>query len=190
MPVPGDYDGDGLTDIAVFRPSNGTWYIRNSSTGYTTFRYYQWGLNGDVPVPGDYDGDGKTDIAVYRPSNGTWYILSQRAATRHRRSYQWGLSGDVPVPGDFDGDGKTDVAVFRPSNGTWYMPNLVEQLLDSSEESVGEFWLGKLAKRMIERKFSDSEGSKAVGFSHGDFGFVVQTLDRPHWRTAFWPGSS
>src|SRR5712692_4307052 len=51
--------------------------------------------------------------------------------------------------------------------------------LASSVESVGEFWLGKLPENMIQRKFSDSEGSKPVGFSHGDFGFVVETLDNP-----------
>ena len=49
----------------------------------------------------------------------------------------------------------------------------------SSVESVGEFWLGKLSKNMIQGEFSHSEGSKAVGFSHGDFGFVVETLDDP-----------
>jgi Beta-propeller repeat/FG-GAP-like repeat len=123
----GDYDGLGKTDIAIWRPSSGVWYILPSNNPNAPI-IQQWGqtINGvqDIPVPGDYDGDGKTDIAVWRPSNGVWYIIP----SSHPKSLiiqQWGetINGvqDVPVPGDYDGDGITDFAVWRPSTGTWFI---------------------------------------------------------------------
>ncbi len=116
----GDFDGDTFTDLSVFRPSDNTWYARQSSNGAIVAR--QFATGGDKPAPGDYDGDGKTDIAVFRPSNATWYTLF--SSNNVVGAKQFGLGSDIPVPADYDGDGLTDIAVFRPSEGVWYI-NLV-----------------------------------------------------------------
>jgi len=113
--VPGDYDGDGKTDFAVFR--SGYWYIQQSSNNQ--FVAHQFGSPGDVPVVGDFTGDGRSELAVFR--SGAWYTLN--LANNEFKGFNWGTPGDIPVQGDFDADGKADYAVYRPSVGTWYISN-------------------------------------------------------------------
>ncbi len=121
-PAPATSTATGSSDVTVYRPSNGAWYVLQSSTNFSDFFFKIFGQSGDIPVPADYDGDGTTDIAVYRPSNGAWYILqSSTNFTALRLQHLGRQPGDVPVPGDYDGDGKTDMAVYRPSNGAWYI---------------------------------------------------------------------
>lgn len=124
-PLPGDYDGDGRADVALFRASTGAWTLPGGDV--------VWGGDGDRPVPADYDGDARDDVAVFRPSSGVWYI---RYSTRQPESFRWGGADDVPVPGDYDGDGRADIAVYRPSTGAWYIRH------SSSGLATAAFWGG------------------------------------------------
>lgn len=119
-----DFDNDGRTDISVFRPSTGTWFLNRSTDGFTAVA---WGLSTDVPVPGDYDGDDKSDAAVYRASNtvGVPDFFVLRSSDSVVTGVEFGSVGDVPVVGDFNGDDIDDFSVYRASTGFWYtMSNL------------------------------------------------------------------
>ena len=112
-----DFDGDRRSDLSIFRPLNGQWWIRNSGNGANAA--VTFGAGTDRITPGDFDGDGKTDSAFWRPSTGEWFVL--RSSNSSFYAVPFGTSGDIPAAADFDGDWKTDPAVFRPSTGTWYI---------------------------------------------------------------------
>ena len=119
LDAPFDMDGDGKTDVSVFRPVGGSgsewWYLRSSDGGNRAFAF---GEATDTIVPADFTGDGKTDIAFWRPASGEWFVLRSEDSTFF--AFPFGSAGDVPSPADFDGDGKSDATVYRPSTNTWF----------------------------------------------------------------------
>ena len=126
LPTPtiADFDGDGRSDISVFRPSDKTWYLNQSTNGFSAT---QFGLSTDKLTPADFDGDGKTDIAVFR--DGTWYWLN--SSNGSFQAVQFGQAGDVPVPFDYTGDGRAEIAVYR--GGTWFTYNLANNQFNAAQ---------------------------------------------------------
>ena len=161
-PTPVDFDGDGRSDISVYR--NGAWFILRSSDGGVTFTGWG-GLAQDIPVPADYDGDGKTDIAVYR--DGTWYIL--RSSDGVATVTTWGgLAQDIPVRADYDGDGKADIAVYR--GGGWF-------IVRSSDGAVLVVGFGGLAQDIPVPADYDGDGKTDIAVYRDGTWYILRSSD-------------
>jgi hypothetical protein len=114
-----DFEGDGKSDLGVFRPSTMQWLVAYSNGTGSLVQSFGGANLTDIPVPGDYDGTGHTELAVFRPSTAQWIILSPSGP----RIITFGAPNliDIPVPGDYDGTGHTELAVFRPSTSQWFV---------------------------------------------------------------------
>jgi len=116
----GDYNGDGASDIAIFRQSSGLWSIRGVTRVY-------FGASADIPIPGDYNGNGRSDVGIFRAASGLWAI---RGVTR---TY-FGSSYDTPVPGDYNGDGICDTGIYRPGSGLWAIRGVTRSYFGGSTD--------------------------------------------------------
>jgi hypothetical protein len=92
IPEPGDYDGIGHLEPAVYRPSTAQWLILGPS-GLRSFTF--GAVNLDVPLRGDFDGDGKADPALYRPTTGQWFVLLSGGGVLVRQFGHRGTSSSV-----------------------------------------------------------------------------------------------
>jgi hypothetical protein len=112
-PVVGDWNGDGIDTIAVFR--DGRWHRDVDGDGKWTNSDVKesFGRKGDLPVVGDFNGDGVDELGVYR--DGVWYIDTNGNGVIDGEDlvFQLGEPGDRPIVGDWDGNGTSDPGVFH-----------------------------------------------------------------------------
>lgn len=187
--APFDFDGDGKTDVSIYRQSLGEWWYLRSSNNQNYAA--QFGNSTDRIAPADFTGDGKADIAFFRPSSGEWFVLRSEDSSYY--SFPFGANGDIPAPGDFDADGKADAAVFRPSDSTWYIRRssdggtTIQQFGQTGDVPVvsdydgdgkadiaiyrvasGEWWIQRSTAGLIAFQFGSSTDKPVQGDYTGD----------------------
>ncbi|MFV2070575.1 MAG: fibrinogen-binding protein, partial [Pirellulales bacterium] len=113
LPITGDWNGDGIDTIGVFR--GGHWHLDVDGDGRWTEAdgVIELGQAGDLPVVGDWDGDGIDELGIYR--NGTWMIDTNGDHQFDARDkvFEMGASGDTPVVGDWNGDGIDQPGIYH-----------------------------------------------------------------------------
>jgi hypothetical protein len=116
--TPGDYDGDGRTDLFLYR-ARGDWYrVRFTGAG-PSYDAGAWSA-GWTLSRGDFNGDGRTDLFLYNPTSGRWYevIAEPDGSWSYYGGSTWAANWQVSVT-DADGDGRADLLLYNPVNGRW-----------------------------------------------------------------------
>jgi len=121
-PVPGDFNGDGRSDLA-FKSDYGGYGTFYADTGDGTWRILGsgWGDSTYKPAVADFDGDGKADLAVLNINYGQYTVDYQANGFGNTDVYEYRFYtgyNSLPVPSDYDGDGIADMAV-KDENGSW-----------------------------------------------------------------------
>ncbi len=115
LPVTGDWNGDGITNVGLFR--HGTWILDTNGNGRLDAgdSRFQFGQTGDRPLVGDFDGKGSSQIAIYRDDQ--IIIDSNRNRRLDEADQVLPMHGrGIPVAGDFDGDGRDEIMLYEPGD--------------------------------------------------------------------------
>jgi Ca2+-binding RTX toxin-like protein len=129
VPLIGDWDGNGIDDLGVYRPSSSRYYLDEGTRGWTGQTAgelgYQFGRPGDAPLVGDWNGDGRDDFGSFRRnSNGTTTfsldvgVRGWTGQSPEELGFVFGFVGDRPLVGDWNGDGRDDFGVLSPRTGS------------------------------------------------------------------------
>jgi len=153
LPITGDWNGDGSTQIGVFRPSDLTWRLDGdrSSKAERVFRFV--GMRaGDIPLVGDWDGNGTATPGYFRPEDVSWHLRnSNSTGSEDWPVLRFGMPTDIPVVGDWSGTGRDTIGIYRPETGEVDLKNdfspLPAQIVfggpPNARPVVGKWFAGK-----------------------------------------------
>lgn len=137
-PLVGDWNGDGIDQMGLYRDSTGWFFLENQTLvwngcggGETCFATP--GLPGDLPAAGNWPGsvqNGRDKVGLYRRSTGLWFLEAHAnnawngCAAGELCRGPFGLTTDWPLAGNWTGVGTLDkIGVFRPSTRLFYLDN-------------------------------------------------------------------
>ncbi|MFJ5986278.1 hypothetical protein [Lentzea sp. NPDC092896] len=174
-----DFNGNGSSDYAVYRPSDGSFHVLFDSGGLYE-PSWRLGHAGDLPVAGDWNGNGNSDYAVYRPSDGSFHVLFDSGGL-YEPTWRLGGPGYVPVAGDWNGNGNSDYGVYNPADGSFHV------LFDSGGLYEPSWRLGGPGDLPVAGDFNGNGTSDYAVYRPADGSFHVLfdsggAAYHPEWR--------
>jgi CSLREA domain-containing protein len=122
LPVVGDWNGDGIDTLGIYRSNVGVFYLSDSNTAPSLAHTLIFGNPDDIPFAGKWSNDMIGDgVGVYRNSNGILYQKKSLTTGFSDFFAIFGNPGDIPIAGDFDGDGYDSIGIYRVDTGSWYL---------------------------------------------------------------------
>ncbi len=100
-PFTGDFNGDGVDEVALHRDATGLVYYRTSLTAGPAERQFTYGDPADVVLAADWTGDGTDTVAAYRPNRGRYFLSHVNAAGAAAEVIPYGADVWRPVAGRF-----------------------------------------------------------------------------------------
>jgi hypothetical protein len=163
IPLAGNFAGDRVSEIAVFRRAKKSSFVVN--VGAAAPLTVTFGKAFDQPLLGDWNGDGQLDVGVRTPRNSKFRLKTPTGIVK----VTWGLPSDIPISGDWDGNGRTEIGVRRSSEGTFY-----PRLVDGTATPV---WLGDADDLPVTGDW-DGNGTTDLGvFDQATATFTLRTVD-------------
>lgn len=153
VPVAGDWNGDGVDSIGIFR--NGQFFLRNSNTTGFADIQFAFGASGDIPIAGDWDGDGVDTVGIVRGNEV--FLRNSNTTGGADLQFVYGSPGDTFIAGDWDGDGKDTLGAFRSTNGFVYLRNT-----NSTGFAEVEFFYGVAGDRPVAGDWN-GDGVDTIG---------------------------
>jgi hypothetical protein len=122
--VPGDFNGDGITDLLFYDPAANTGEFYSTDGNGRIWRlatHTDWNSTWDMIIPGNFNGDAFTDLLFYDREAGIgsfWTTDGAGGIAPLQEHTGWRGSWDLIVPGEFGGDGHTDLLFYDRAAGT------------------------------------------------------------------------
>ncbi|MBI3616703.1 MAG: VCBS repeat-containing protein, partial [Candidatus Omnitrophica bacterium] len=194
-PTTGDFNGDGLTDIAYFYEDANTGYKRAAIALNVGGGYFQEvpgatpiiGNAGSVGISGDFNGDGLTDLGFWEKASGLWQIRFNPGDIKATFPLMAEVSGfgpgKQPMIADFNSDGLTDIgyydnssqkAVYRLSTGRTFTNEQSLFLGWSTEDVHAVEFNGDGLPDFVS---ANAPGPMAVNYSRGVFPDLLAKSD-------------